>query len=313
MKDRKEKKMRIAVFGGAGFLGSHVADALSDVGHEVIIYDLKPSLCLRDSQVMITGDIMDVQTVSQVVAKCDVVFNFAGIADLDEAINRPLECIKTNVLGNSILLEASRQAKIKRYVFASSLYVYSKAGSFYRSTKQASELIIDNYQEEFGLPYTILRYGSLYGPRADKNNFIYKIINQALREKKITREGDGEEIREYIHVYDAAKSSVDILSNDFENQHVIIAGNQQMKVKDFLMMIKEVLNNEISIEFKTPENNLHYEITPYNFVPKLAQRIQRKTYIDLGQGILDCIQRAYNDIHKLQTHNGYVIKEKSAQ
>jgi len=262
---------------------------------------------------MITGDIMDVRAVEKVVAGCEVVYNFAGIADLDEAILQPLECIKTNILGNGILLEAARKAKIKRYIFASSLYVYSKAGSFYRSTKQSCELIIDTYREEFGLPYTILRYGSLYGPRADQKNFIFRILNQALRERKITREGDGEEIREYIHVYDAAKSSVDVLSADFENQHVIITGNQQMKVRDFLMMVKEVLNNEIIVEFVTPTNNLHYEITPYNFVPKLAQRIQRKTYIDLGQGILDCIHSIYNEINKQQTHDGYIIQEPRAE
>ena len=305
--------MKIAVFGGAGFLGSHVADALSNAGHEVIIYDLKPSPCLSRSQKMITGDIMDVRAVEKVVAGCEVVYNFAGIADLDEAILQPLECIKTNILGNGILLEAARKAKIKRYIFASSLYVYSKAGSFYRSTKQSCELIIDTYREEFGLPYTILRYGSLYGPRADQKNFIFRILNQALRERKITREGDGEEIREYIHVYDAAKSSVDVLSADFENQHVIITGNQQMKVRDFLMMVKEVLNNEIIVEFVTPTNNLHYEITPYNFVPKLAQRIQRKTYIDLGQGILDCVHSIYNEINKQQTHDGYIIQEPRAE
>ncbi|MFA5256467.1 MAG: NAD-dependent epimerase/dehydratase family protein, partial [Candidatus Omnitrophota bacterium] len=200
--------MKAIVFGGSGFLGSHVADALDDAGHDVFIYDIKPSRYLRPSQTMITGDILDEKKAAAAVKGCDIVYNFAGIADIDEAGKKPLESVKCNILGNSILLEAARKAKIKRFVFASSLYVYSKAGGFYRSTKQACELLIENYHEVFKMPYTILRYGSLYGPRTDGNNFIYAIIKQALTHNKISRHGDGEEIREYIHVRDAAKGSV---------------------------------------------------------------------------------------------------------
>ena len=300
---------KVVVFGGSGFLGSHVADALTDAGHEVVIYDLKPSLYLKNSQQMVVGDILDQDKVKKAIEGCDVVYNFAGIADIEDASQRPLDSVKFNILGNSIILEASRKAGIKRFVFASSLYVYSKAGSFYRSTKQACELLIENYHEVFGLPYTILRYGSLYGPRPDTRNFVYKIIKQSLTEKKITREGDGEEIREYIHVYDAAKSSIEILSHEFENQYVIITGNYQMRVKDLLLMIKEMLGNKIDIEYTAPKDNLHYEITPYNFMPKLAKRIVGKTYLDLGQGILECIQNMYKELHPLSNYDGLVVKK----
>ena len=112
-------------------------------------------------------------------------YNFAGIADLEKAKEKPIRTVETNILGNTIILDSCSENGIKRFVFASSLYVYSKAGSFYRSSKQACELIIENYHEEYCLPYTILRYGSLYGPRADENNWIYKVLNQALTESKI--------------------------------------------------------------------------------------------------------------------------------
>jgi UDP-glucose 4-epimerase len=286
--------MKIIVFGGTGFLGSNTADALSDAGYEVIIYDIKESPYLKSSQKMVVGDILDQARVEEVVADCNVVYNFSGIADIDEACKDPLKSVKLNILGNSIILEACRKAKVKRFVFASSLYVYSNAGSFYRSTKQACELLIENYYELFGLPYTILRYGSLYGPRVDERNFIHKIIKQAISEKKIVREGDGEEIREYIHIYDAARGSVEILSDEFINQYVMITGNQQMKVKDLLLMVKEMFSNKIEIEYIPPKFNYHYEITPYTFTPKLAKRLVGKTYLDLGQGILKCIQDIYN-------------------
>lgn len=303
--------MKVIVFGGSGFLGSHVADALTDAGCGVRIYDMKPSPYLRDFQEMIVGDIMDEKSVEKAIKGCDVIYNFAGIANIDEASQRPLDSVKTNILGNSIILEACRKAGIKRFVFASSLYVYSKTGSFYRSNKQACELIIENYNEVYGLPYTILRYGSLYGPRSDEKNFIYKIIKQALKEGKIIREGDGEELREYIHVYDAAKSSVEILSDEFANQYVIIAGSQQMKVRDLLVMIKEMLDNKIEIKYIPPAFNYHYEITPYTFAPKLAKRLVGKSYVDLGQGILKCIQSIYKELEPLPTYDGLVIKEEA--
>lgn len=300
---------KVAVFGGSGFLGSHVADALAEAGYIVTVYDRKKSPYLRKSQRMIEGDILDQDKVEEAVNDCDIVYNFAGIADIDEASQKPLDSVKLNILGNSIILEACRKANVKRFVFASSLYVYSKTGSFYRSTKQACELLIENYYEVFGLPYTILRYGSLYGPRADERNFIYRILKEALTEQKIIRNGDGEEIREYIHAYDAAKGSVEILSDDFINQYVIITGNQQMKVKDLLLMIKEMLDNKIEIEYKPTTATYHYEITPYTFAPKLAKRIVGKTYFDLGQGILKSIQNIYKELNPLPTYDGLVVKK----
>jgi len=126
--------MKVAVFGGSGFLGSHVADALTDSGYDVLIYDVNPSPYLSKGQRMIVGDLLDHKRVEEAVSGSDYVYNFAGIADLDEASQKPLESVKINILGNSIVLEACRKFSVKRFVFASTLYVYSKAGSFYRST-----------------------------------------------------------------------------------------------------------------------------------------------------------------------------------
>ena len=305
--------MKVIVFGGSGFVGSHVADALTDAGHVVIIYDKKASPYLKSSQKMVIGNILDKKKVEDAIKGCDVVYNFAGITDIVEANQNPLESVKSNILGNTIILEASRESDIKRFIFASSLYVYSKTGAFYRSSKQACELIVENYNEIFELPYTILRYGSLYGPRADERNFIYKIIKQALKQGKIVREGDGEEIREYIHVYDAAKASIDILSDEFINQYAIITGNQQMKVKDLLVMMKEMMDNKIELEYTMPKDSSHYEITPYTFSPKLAKRIVGKSYIDLGQGILKSIQDVYKELNPPPSYDGLVVRESPSQ
>src|SRR5438067_12547352 len=102
------------------------------------------------------------------------------------------------MLATVITLEASRQGGIKRYVYASSIYVYSESGGFYRCSKHAAELYIEEYQRLYHLDYTILRYGTIYGPRADDNNSIRRYLTQALRERQITLSGTGEEVREYM-------------------------------------------------------------------------------------------------------------------
>lgn len=299
---------KAVVFGGSGFLGSHVADALTKEGYAVTIFDIKPSKYLRDAQKMVVGSILDTDAVKNVVSEADIVYNFAGIADIYEANNKPLETVKMNILGNTNVLEACRHNNVSRFVFASSVYVYSDAGSFYRSSKQACELIIENYYEQYGLPYTILRYGSLYGPRSDERNWIYSILKQAIIDGKITRDGDGEELREYIHVEDAARCSVDILSEEFKNEYVILTGYQQLKVKDLMVMIREILGNKIDLEFLPSKSNLNYEITPYSFNPKIAKKMVSNHYLDMGQGLLQCLKEIYKEHHHYEELNGILVE-----
>ena len=290
--------MKAIIFGGSGFLGSHVVDTLWGRGFETVVYDIVKSKHLVKGQEMIVGDILDKDKVKQAVKGCDYVYNFAGIADIEQARREPLKTIEHNTIGTTYILEACCQHRVKRFVFASSIYVYSQLAPFYRSSKQACELIIEDYQKVYGLDYTILRYGSLYGKRANPSNFIYRVIKQAMEENKITRIGDGEEIREYIHAVDAAKSSVDILSDEFKNQHVIITGTQSMKIKDLLMMVKEILNRQIDIEYLPGENADHYEITPYTFRPTIAKKLVSNCYHDLGQGLLDVAYDMYGEAYK---------------
>lgn len=286
--------MKVIVFGGSGFLGSHVADVLSERGHEVIIYDLKPSPYLKGPYKMVVGDILDYETVQETVKGADVVYHFAGVADIFQAKVDPIATIKQNILGTSIILDACRKNNVRRFLFASSIYVYSNSGAFYRSSKQACELIIEDYQKAYGLDFTIMRYGSLYGPRADERNWVYAMLKQATTEGKIVRKGDGEEAREYIHVHDAAEISVDMLDEKYANQRLIITGNQTIKIKDLLIMVKEMLNNNIEIKYLPARFDEHYEITPYSFNPKVAKKVFANSYFDLGQGILDMLER----IHK---------------
>jgi len=284
MKDKK-----VLVTGSSGFIGSHVADILEKDGYTVILFDVAPSKYKTKTQKQIIGDILIYEDVEKAVKGCDAVYHFAAQADIDASRNSPKDTIRANIFGTQNILEAIRKHKVKRLLFASTIYVYSELGSFYRVSKQACEKIIEEYEKEYGLDYTILRFGSLYGPRANKFNGIRDFLTQAIQNKKIIRRGDGEEIREYIHVKDAAQLSVDALSKKYKNKHLIITGNQQIKMKDLLIMIKEIFQNKIDIEFGQENELYHYEITPYNYKPEIAKKITPDTYYDLGQGLMDQI------------------------
>ena len=302
--------MKAVVFGGAGFLGSHIADALTASGYNVTIFDQKKSPYLQPTQEEYIGSILKKEDVNTIVEYADVVNNFAAISDIGKANENPVETVKHNILGNTIILEACKKNNVKRFVFASSLYVYSKAGAVYRSSKQACEFLIENYNELYNLAYTILRYGSLYGPRSDERNYINRTIRQAVTEGKITSFGEGNDLREYIHVQDAARYSVEILAKEFENQYVILAGNQPMRRKDLLIMIQEMMENNIEIEFADKESDVHYGITPYSFQPKIAKKYVGKTHLDLGQGLLQCIHEIYRQQSHLTSVDDVVLESR---
>jgi UDP-glucose 4-epimerase len=286
----------VIVFGGAGFLGSHVADELSNQGYNVTIFDIKKSPYLRADQEMVIGNILDRDIVREAIYKAEVVFHFAAMADIQEARDNPVEAANFNVLGTMYILDACKEFSIKRFIYASTIYVYSDHGSFYRSSKQACELFIENYQQEYQLDFTILRYGSLYGPRANNFNFIRNSIQMALLEGVINRKGDGEEIRDYINILDASKASVEALSDSYKNSYLMITGPQTMKVKEVLSMIKEIMHDTIEVNYTNESFEGHYKITPYSFKPKIALKITPKDYHDLGQGILNSIYEIYEEL-----------------
>ena len=284
------------MLGGSGFVGSHTADALSDAGHEVTVFDATESPWLRDDQRFVRGDVTDLHGVEQAMDGHDVVYNYAGLADIDESRERPLDTVRINVAGNATVLEAARRVSISRYVFASSIYVASEAGSFYRVSKQACELYIEEYRREYGTPpYTILRYGTLYGRRAGGTNSVHRYLEQALRDRRISAHGTGSELREYIHVEDAARLSVEILTDEFVDEQVVLTGHHPMRFHDLLDLIREIVGADVEVDLRPPEpadhlpSSAHYSITPYTFRPRVARKLVSTYYTDMGQGLVDCL------------------------
>ena len=292
------KHKKVLVTGSSGFIGSHVADALDEQGYQVVLFDAVPSKYKTRSQKEYIGDILNPDDIVKAIKDCQYVFHFAAQADIGSSSNDPTKTIHNNIIGTQNILEIARRNNVNRIMFASTIYVYSELGSFYRVSKQACEKIIEEYQREYGLDYTILRFGSLYGPRANDFNAIRSFLTHAIKEKKIIRRGDGEELREYIHVKDAARLSVVALDKKHNNKHLIITGNQQIKIKDLLTMIREIFNGEIEIKFDLENELHHYEITPYNYKPQVAQKITSDTFYDLGQGLLDLLYELELEMNK---------------
>jgi len=286
------------VFGGSGFLGSHVVEELFKRGYKVTIFDRNPSSCLEVDQKTIIGDILDADRVKRAIDGHDIIFHFAGLSDLDSGVNQPIEAAHQNVEGTINLLNAAVQAKIQRFVFASTIYVYSDLGGFYRCSKQAAELFIEEFNACYKLDFTILRYGSLYGTRANKSNGIRRLLLQGFTEDKIVYPGTGDEMREYIHVKDAARLTVDIISQEYKNKHIVITGHHPMKTREVMEMIREILKKNIELEFSDFPKNTHYTLTPYSFIPKIGSKLVSNIYVDMGQGLLECLQEISRELDR---------------
>lgn len=289
---------RVLVTGGSGFLGSHIADELSERGYKVTLTDRHDSKWKRDDQKMILGNINDDDFLDSLIQKHDIVFHLAALADLNAAKERPLETAETNILGTVQLLDKARKYNIERVVFASTVYVYSREGGFYRCSKQACENYIEEFNRVYDLDYTILRYGSLYGPRADEANGIYRLLKGALKDEVVSHRGTPNDRREYIHVKDAAKLSVDALAESFKNSHFVITGNDTLRIKDLFYMFSEILGKEVTPKYiESNESDGHYRVTPYAFTPKTGKKITTPYYVDMGQGILQVIEEIYQEIN----------------
>ena len=280
----------IIVFGGSGFLGSHICDCLTDCGYKVTLFDKNRSKFLKKNQKMFIGDITDFHNVQKAIKHHKYIFHFAGVSDIGEANLNPLKAIKYNILGTSNILEAIKNnKKVNRIVFASSIYARSKRGAFYSSTKRSCESLIENYRERFNINYTILRFGSIYGLRANYFNMMHNFIVQGLKSNKIIRDGDGTEIRNYINVKDAAKICVKILNKRYANKYFTIVGKERVSVKKVINLIAKKTNTKKIIYRKNIVNVDNYKINPFTYKVKEAKFIKVKNGIKLEQGIQEII------------------------
>lgn len=298
--------MKALVTGGAGFLGHHLIKELLKRGIATIAYDIEDykqynpddtDLCDSPLFTFVKGDILDIDRLTDAMAGCDIVFHTAAIADIDEARHMPIKAMEINVIGTAKCLEAARRNKVSRFMYASSAYTAGNRGSFYRVSKQAGESLCKTFSDEYAMKYTILRYGSLYGRESNQWNFIYTMCRALLTTGEFTYVSSPDSEREYIHILDASRETVRIaIGEDFINKAVLITGHQRMKVKELFFMIQEILGREIRIHYIPHEQSRHYVMTPYSFEADVPVRVNLSSYVDISEGILDCLKTVQKDI-----------------
>ncbi len=247
----------------------------------------------------VTGDIRDLELLGGAMEGCDLVFHTAAVADIEEAARDPVQTMEVNVVGTCTCLEAARRAGVSRFLLASSVYTSGTRGSFYRVSKQAGESLCRVYAGESGLPYTILKYGSLYGREPNHWNFIYRVCRALLEEGRFAYTSSPEAVREYIHISDAARETVRIaLDLSFANRSVLITGHQRMTMNEFFEMVGEILGRPVEITYSKPENQQHYVITPYAFESEVPIRVNLSSYVDISEGILDCLREVQKELDR---------------
>ncbi|MDP3726656.1 MAG: NAD-dependent epimerase/dehydratase family protein [bacterium] len=292
------------ITGGSGFLGRNIKEIIKRSGGKIVVYDRNIPSEKEKDVTYVQGDICDLEKMRKAIKGCDVFFHIAAIADIDEANSKPVETMEVNVAGTAKCLLAAKEAGVKRFVFASSAYAAGNLGSFYRVSKLAGEHLCKTFSKEYNLPFTIVRYGSLYGRYATGSNFIHRLCEEALKSGSFRHYGTGEEIREYIHVKDAARETVNIAeTKEYKNKTLLITGHQRVCVKDIFDILSEILGKKIKINYHNQKGNLHYKSTPWSFESEVPVRINMRDYIDISEGIHLCLRDAHDHLKKEEVQN----------
>ena len=222
--------MRILVTGGAGFIGSHVAEKLLELGHQVVVLDdlsTGREENIPDGAKFVNGDITDRQLVSKLMGdtRFDVVNHHAAQMDIRSSVEDPSSDARVNILGTLNLLQSSIKTGVKKFMFASTGgAVYGEQDRFpadeghptrpvspYGISKLACEKYLFYYQVQYGLQAVIMRYANIYGPRQNpfgEAGVVAIFSNKLARGEPVTINGDGLQTRDYVYVGDVVAANL---------------------------------------------------------------------------------------------------------
>ncbi len=254
--------MRILVTGGAGFIGSNVVDAYIAAGHEVAIVDNLSTgkrENLNPQAKFFEVDITDKEKLAQVVAEFapEIINHHAAQIDVRKSVEDPVYNAQVNEVGTLNLLDAAVKAKVKKVIFSSTggaIYgeVAKKSGadenhpqepiSPYAITKRSAEMYLHSYKANYGLDYTVLRYGNVYGPRQDplgEAGVIAIFCGKISSGDQPTIYGDGNQLRDYVYVGDVGAANLLVLSQG-ENQIYNIGTAKGTSVNDLFSHLKAI-------------------------------------------------------------------------
>jgi UDP-glucose 4-epimerase len=258
--------VKIVVTGGAGFIASHVVDAYIECGHEVFILDdlstgQKPNV--NPKAKLHQADIADAKSAKLIERiKPDVLSHHAAQMDVRHSVADPLFDARVNILGFVNMLEACKNAGVKKVIFASSGgAVYGEQETFpaaeehrtcpaspYGVSKRAGELYLSYYREAFGLPYIALRYGNVYGPRQSSKGeagVVAIFISLLLAGKNPVINGDGKQTRDYVYVGDVVNANVAALESSYAGE-INIGTGQETDVLTIFELLRQGAGSKVA-------------------------------------------------------------------
>ena len=259
--------MQILVSGGAGFIGSNMCDALLALHHKVICLD--NFLTGKKSNVsealnhpnfsLIEGDIRDMQTCELAVKDCDLVLHLAALGSVPRSINDPITTNDININGLLNMLTATKNAGIKRFVFASSSSTYGDSATLpkiehqigrplspYAVTKYVGELYADVFAKNYGIEYIGLRYFNVFGKRQDPQGayaaVIPKFISQLLNHEAPVINGDGSFSRDFTYIDNVVELNIQALLTQNKsaiNQIYNVACGEATSLNSLFTMLRD--------------------------------------------------------------------------
>jgi len=258
MIDKEIKGQRVLVTGGAGFIGSHIAEELSGKNEVLVLDDLSSGKRenLTDIKAeLIVASIRDADKVREVMEGVDYVFHHAAIASVPRSVDDPVSSNQVNVCGTLRVLMEAKDAKVRKVVFASSSAVYGDSPSEmkreddlpapispYAVTKLTGEMYCRNFWLNYGLPTCCLRYFNVYGPRQDPASeyaaVVPRFIEAAADGRPLVIFGDGEQTRDFAYVGDVVQANLlAALDEEHNGQSFNIARQEKVSVNDLASMV----------------------------------------------------------------------------
>ena len=298
--------MKALVTGGAGFIGSHIVDRLLQDGHEVIVLDdfstgHRQNLAENEKLQIVEGDIRDFKMVNECMQAVDWVFHKAAVASVPKTVNDPVGSSAVNYQGTLHVLEAARQNKVKRIVFASSAALYGDEPTLpkvetmlpvtlspYAVDKLASEYACGVYTRLYGLETVSLRYFNVYGPRQDPSSpysGVISIFADKLNQGTApTIFGDGEQTRDFVYVSDVVAANMQAISQDAPVGQVInIATGRKITLNELLRTFCDIKQVEFNADYQEPRQGDIKE--SYANVSKAASILGWHSSVNLDKGL----------------------------
>lgn len=259
------------ITGGAGFIGNHIARLLLEKGWDVTCYDdlsVGKKEYVPDGARLVRGDIRDIKRLTKVMMGARHVYHLAARVSIRKAVDTFIDDAEVNTLGTLMVLKAARDASVERFQYASSMAVYGNVEyspqdeahpisptSPYGVAKYASERYIISMSEQWGVEPVICRYFNTYGPRQTPSPYV-GVITIFCR-KLFTGEtpiifGDGEQLRDFIHVEDIARGSVLALEKAPTGSVINLGTGIGTSVNEVARILSEKINPDIQAEHTDP-------------------------------------------------------------